>query len=380
MKKIIRIAAVPMSLRYLLKGQLKMLNKSYTVIAVASPGEDLDYVAKHEGVQTKAITIARKIHIFKDLSALWQLYHFFKKEQPAIIHSITPKAGLLSMTAGYFAKVPVRMHTFTGLIFPTKQGLMKQLLLTMDKLLCHFATHVYPESQGVKNDLLQYKITTKPLKILANGNVNGVNLDYFDPKLFSEEENSTLRATLGITATDFVFVFVGRLLADKGINELIKAFNTLANNNNIKLLLVGPLEKKPNGLENSTLELMNKHPQIISTGWQEDIRPYLSLSDFFVFPSYREGMPNVVLQAGAMDLPQIVTNISGSNEIITHHVNGLIIPPKNSKSLQEAMHLVLNDKELLLSLSKNARNTIAAKYNQELVWKTLISEYQQFFE
>ena len=184
--KLFRIATVPMSLNLLLKGQLRFLNDHFEVTAISGAGKDLDIVAEREGVKIHPIEMHRPISFIQDITSLWQLYKYFKKEKPDIIHSITPKAGLLSMMAGKLAGVPIRMHTFTGLIFPYKNGYMKRTLIIMDRILCRCATHVYPEGKGVKEDLQRHNITNKPLKIIANGNVNGVDLDYYHPEAISE--------------------------------------------------------------------------------------------------------------------------------------------------------------------------------------------------
>ena len=226
--KIIRTSTVALSLNYLLKGQLAFLNNYYDVVAVSGDDDDLRQVAIREEVCTIAIDMQRSISPLKDLRSLWQLYWLFKKEKPLIVHSITPKAGLLTMLAGYFSGVPIRMHTFTGLIFPTRKGILQKLLIVMDQVLCYCATNIYPEGQGVKNDLIRYKITNKKLEVLANGNVNGIDTSYFDPVLFSNVEKQLLKTTLGIAHEDFVLVFIGRLVGDKGINELIVAFKKLS--------------------------------------------------------------------------------------------------------------------------------------------------------
>ena len=217
-KKLIRTSTVAISLDYLLKGQLAFLQNSYEVLAVSGQDEHLEVVTQREGVETQSLVMQRNISPLKDLKSLWQLYWLFKKEKPLIVHSITPKAGLLSMMAAYLAGVPIRIHTFTGLVFPSKTGIVKPILIVMDRILCRCATAIYPEGQGVRQDLILYKITNKPLRVLANGNVNGIDLEYFNPGFFSKEQKQSTRNSLGITPNDFVFVFVGRLVGDKGIN------------------------------------------------------------------------------------------------------------------------------------------------------------------
>jgi len=376
--KLIRTSTVAMSLDLLLKGQLAFLSENYNVIAVSGKDSHLETVANRERVPRINVSMSRKISLVKDFISLINLYLLFKKEKPLIVHSITPKAGLLSMVAAYFAGVPIRVHTFTGLVFPTKSGAMKQLLVAMDRILCKCATNVYPEGEGVKRDLIQYRITTKPLKVVANGNINGIDLEYFNPENVSEIELIKLRTSLGIQRTDFVYIFIGRLVADKGINELIAAFSKLTKQkNNIKLLLVGQLEQELNPISKTTLIDIQYNSDIISTGYQDVVREYLALADAFVLPSYREGFPNVLLQAGAMGLPSIVTNINGCNEIIINNYNGIIIPVKNELTIFDAMQLLLEDELLYYSLHSNARKGIENRFDQQVVWKATLEEYKR---
>lgn len=367
----------------MLKGQLAYLNNFYQVTAVSGPGKDLDEVAEREKVKVFPIEMQRKISPVKDLVSLWQLYKYFREEKPDIIHSITPKAGLLSMLAGKLAGVPIRVHTFTGLIFPSRSGIMQQLLIKMDRLLCLSATHIIPEGEGVKNDLIQYHITKKTLKIIANGNVNGIDTCFFDPACVDELEQSKLKNQLGISAHDFVFVFVGRLVSEKGINELVNAFRILKKKlqnptgQKIKLLLVGPQEPELDPLKPEVLSEITTNQDIITVGFQQDVRPFFSVSDALVFPSYREGFPNVVMQAGAMGLPAIVTDINGCNEIIKEGENGVIIPPKDSGALELAMQRLVTDQPFLASLQSNARIMIEQRYKQQVVWEALLDEYQK---
>ncbi|OAB26011.1 glycosyl transferase family 1 [Flavobacterium fryxellicola] len=367
-----------MSLDYLLKGQLSFLNDHYEVVAVSGKDKHLDTVALREAVRTEAVAMQRSISPWKDVVSLWKLYLLFRKEKPQIVHSITPKAGLLSMTAAYFARVPIRIHTFTGLIFPSKKGVLQQILIVMDRLLCRFATHIYPEGEGVKEDLKRYGITTKPLKVIANGNVNGIDISFFDPELYGAAEKVKLKSQLNIKEHDFVFIFVGRLVGDKGINELVTAFQKLhLVVNDIKLLLVGPFEQELDPLNGQTLEIINQSDHIQCVGFQTDVRSYFAIADALVFPSYREGFPNVVLQAGAMGLPSIVTNISGCNEIIIEGKNGTIIPVKEVNALYESMLKMSTDVVFRNQLQVNARPLIASRYQQQLVWEAILAEYKR---
>jgi glycosyltransferase involved in cell wall biosynthesis len=281
------------------------------------------------------------------------------------------------MMAGYLAGVPIRIHTFTGLIFPTRKGLLQKLLIFMDQVLCFCATNIYPEGQGVRNDLIRYKITTKKLQVLANGNVNGIDTHYFDPGLFSTTAKQHLKTTLGIGPEDFVFIFIGRLVGDKGINELIQAFQQLsAETAAVKLLLVGPFEANLDPLRSETVREISANTNIISVGFQADVRPYLAISNCLVFPSYREGFPNVLLQAGAMGLPSIVTNINGCNEIIIEGENGTIIPVKDINAISTSMLKIVKDIDFRTKLEQKARKLILSRYKQEVVWEAILAAYQ----
>lgn len=377
--KLVRISTVPMSLNVLLKGQLKFLNSYFRVIAISGSGKDLDEIRSREKVNVYAIAMEREISPIRDFVSLVRLYLYFKCEKPRIIHSITPKAGLLAMLAGKLARVPIRIHTFTGLIFPSKRGLMQRLLIAMDRLLCWSATHIYPEGEGVKKDLISYQITDKPLRVLANGNVNGIDTLHFAPAQVQEDQKMQLRQELGILPDDFIFVFVGRLVGDKGINELVSAFSK-SDIPKAKLLLVGGEERELDPLKAETITEMERNPNIISVGFQKDVRPYLAISHCLTFPSYREGFPNVVMQAGAMALPSIVSDINGCNEIVIEGENGLIVPAKNQGELKKAMCRIWEDTTLYQRLRENSRRLITSRYEQSVVWDALLEEYHSILK
>ena len=372
MKKLFRISTIPTSLETLLKGQLKMLSEYYEVVAVSSPGEKMKVLEEREGVRTVSIPMERRISLVKDFISLLRLIVLFAKERPDMVHSITPKAGLLSMLAAWITRVPVRMHTFTGLVFPTATGKMQKLLIAMDRLTCFCATHINPEGEGVKRDLVNYNITSRPLHIIANGNVNGIDLEYFDktPEVVEKACSYKKEGT-------FTFCFVGRMVRDKGINELVHSFLRLyQKDERVRLLLVGPFEKELDPVLPEVEEHILHHPGICYMGYQNDVRPFLVASDALVFPSYREGFPNVVIQAGAMGLPAIVTDINGCNEIVLPDLNGGIIPSKDEQALYESMKYFASHPVEVEKMAANARPLIASRYEQRIVWNALLDEYK----
>lgn len=374
--KIIRTSTVPGSLNTFCRGLLRELREKegYEVVAVSSPGEQLDEIAAREGVRTHAVPMERHISPLKDLKSLFGLIRVFRREKPAMVHSMTPKAGLLSMIAAWICRVPIRLHSFTGLVFPTATGLTQKILILTDCITCACATHIVPEGEGVKNDLIKYRITKKPLKVLGHGNVRGIDLDLYNPALPEVQSEAEKLRSHGI----FTFIFVGRLVRDKGINELVRAFSQLnAQYPHTRLLLVGPYEEDLDPLRPETVAAIDNNKAIMAIGSQKDVRPWLATSDAFVFPSYREGFPNVVIEAGAMGLPSIVTDINGSREIIIDGDNGIIIPPRQTETLRQAMEIFLTDKDMVQKLSRNARPLIASRYEQSYVRRCLKEYYRE---
>lgn len=376
--KIIRTSTVPGSLNNFCRGLLKELKTDgYEIVAVSSPGDALDEITQREGVKTCAVEMERRISPLKDLKSLWNLIRVFHKEKPDLVHSITPKAGLLSMMAAWVTRVPVRLHTFTGLVFPTAKGLKQKILITTDRITCACATHIVPEGEGVKNDLQRYHITKKPLKVLGYGNIRGIDLERFDPELPEVKTEAAKIRRDGI----FTFIFIGRLVGDKGINELVEAFSKINSRYpNTRLLLVGQKEQNLDPLKPETLQEIERNPAIEAVGPQTDVRPWLLASDALVFPSYREGFPNVVIEAGAMGLPSIVTDINGSREIIIEGQNGVIIPSKDTDALFEAMELFINDPEKVKKLGYQARPLIARRYDYRFIRECLKKYYNEILK
>ena len=378
MKKIVRITTVPGSMKSLLGGQLGFINQYYDVIGISGKGESMDEVIKNEGIRTEVVEMTRTISPFKDLYAVFQLYKILKKEQPHIVHTHTPKAGIVGMFAAKLAGVKNRFHTVAGMPLLVANGPKRHLLNFVEKLTYKYATKVFPNSYGLKDIILNEGFTTEEkLKVIGNGSSNGINVDHFDKSLFSDDELITLKNELKIKENEFVFVFVGRLVTDKGINELVEAFEIFSENHNAKLILVGWREDELDPLLPKTEIALQNNQNIIEVGYQPDVRPYFAIADALVFPSYREGFPNVVLQAGAMQVPSIVTDINGCNEIITHGENGLIIPVKDVKSIILAMEFMIKNPEIHQVMKLKSRQIIVNNYKHTYIWNELLKEYQK---
>lgn len=371
--KIIRATTVPMSLNAFCKGILRDLLEKYEVVALSSPGEDLDIVGEREGVRTIAIPMERHISLFKDFKALIMMIGVFRKEKPTMVHSMTPKAGMLCMVAGWLTRVPVRVHTFTGLVWPTSTGLKRKILVLTDRLTCACATHIIPEGEGVKGDLISGRITKKPLKVLGYGNVMGVDMNRF-----SRRPEVMIIAEGIRDESMFTFVTVGRIVRDKGINEMIAAFQKLQETDkNVRLILIGDYEDKLDAISDESRKAIHDNKGIDAVGRKggDELLAYYAAADCFVSASYREGFPNTVLEAGAMDLPCIVTDINGSREIIKDGENGMIVPPQDAESLYNAMKIMLTSKVDREKMAKNARKMIADRFEQGFVRKCLYDFY-----
>ncbi len=378
MVKIIRATTVPQSLNNFCKDILRELSERYEVVGLSSPGLELEEVANREGVRVIAVPMERHISLVKDFKALIKMIGVFRREKPTMVHSMTPKAGLLCMVAGWLTRVPVRVHTFTGLVFPTSTGLKRRILMTTDWLTCACATHVIPEGEGVKSDLLNNKITKKTLKVLGYGNVMGVDMTRFSCRPEIKLLEQKLRDSSLIT-----FLFVGRIVKDKGINELCAAFKCLHEKNpNTRLWLIGPYEDALDPVSPETRKIINEKNGVYALGKRtgDELLSYYAAADCFVMPSYREGFPNTVLEAGAMGLPSIVTDINGSREIIRDGENGLIVPPQKSEPLFDAMGRMMRDKTAREYMAGNARKMIADRFEQSFVRKCLYDFYDEILK
>jgi len=368
--KIIRAATTDLSIDFCRDVMIKMREKGYEMVALSSPGDYLTKLNKEDGFKTIEVHIERRISLWNDIKSLFNLIRVFRKEKPDVVHSITPKAGLLCMIAAWLAKVPIRIHTFTGLVWPTATGLSRRILMTTDWLTCACATHIIPEGEGVKSDL-QKHITKKPMKVLGFGNIQGIDLARFDPSKFSKREKDN---------DEFVFLFVGRIVGDKGINEMVWAFTQLHQEYpKTKLRLVGDYEPELDSLDPEADKEIRGNTAIEAKGslFNEDLVRAYAEADCFVMPSYREGFPNSVLEAGAMGLPQVVTDINGSREIVTDGFNGLIVPSKDRESLYNAMRLIYQDNSLREKLASNARDSIARRFERSFVQQCQIDFYEE---
>ena len=378
MQKLIRVTTVPLSLEKLLENQARFFSKHFDITLVSSDKNKLQEIANNQGVDYFPLGLTRKITPLQDLLCLIRFTFFLRKVKPHIVHTHTPKAGIIGMIAAYIARVPVRMHTVAGLPLMESTGFKRSVLNLVERITYFCATHVYPNSKGLQDFIIQHEFCDQQkLKILGAGSSNGIDTSYFDPKQITTNQKHALKIELNIEPTDFIFSFVGRLVGDKGINELIQAFVSVSKKQTAaKLILVGHTEADLDPLLPETLHSIEFNENIIEVGFQKDIRPYLAITDAFTFPSYREGFPNVVLQANAMGIPCIVSNINGSNEIIKEGNNGIIVPLKDAETLHQKMMLLLENPNQLKWSETNIRKAITSTFERKVFWNLLLEEYK----
>lgn len=409
-----RMTTVDLSLDKLIRGQLGYMNQYFDVVGVAADTGLLKGVGEREGIRVIDVPMHREIALGADIKSLVHLVKLFRKERPDILHCNTPKGSLLGLLAGKIVGIPHRVYTVTGLRYQGAAGLLRWVLKTMERISCACATKVIPEGQGVLHTLQVDGITRKPLAVLHHGNINGIDTGMYSNEALAKELGLTkdldrvgdgmatdevneknereefwqrgvsalMREKMGFTAGDFVFVFVGRIVKDKGIDELAQCMRRL----DCKLILVGSFDDD-DPINELDREFLETSPKVKCVGWQEDVRPYLAMSDALVFPSYREGFPNVPIQAGALGKPCIVTDINGCNEIIKDGLNGKIIAAPladgseaMTTALQNTMQWFISHPEEVRRMSKNARGMITSRYEQRDVWRSILEMYRQLLD
>ena len=353
------------------KGQPRLWEDRFDVCAVSSGPEILKQFAEEEGIRYKHIPMKREISLHADILCLFRWIWLLLKERPYIVHGNTPKASLLSMVAAWLTRRPVRIYMCHGLRYQGTQGKLRKLLMMMEKITCRCASHVVSVSKGVADVMVQDGLCPREkMSVVGYGSAGGVDIERYNPNNIE----SNVRNEINISEDAFVFAFVGRIVKDKGINELVTAFDNINKKYpNTHLLLVGPVETIQNPIDESTFRIIEQNENIHSVGMQKDVRPYLKASNAFILPSYREGFGMVLIEAGAMGLPCITTDITGCNEIIVPEENGAIIEPQNTGALREEMEKWVSNPDMVKKMASNARKMVSERYDNRIV-------REQYFE
>lgn len=380
MPKLVRITTMPISLLVLLKGQMRFMKENgWEVTMISSDGKEVSQLMDQEGCPHISVRLTRKITPVRDLISLIKLIRILKKIKPDIVHTHTPKAGLIGMWAAKLAGVPVRLHTIAGLPWVETKGILRRLLKVVEKITAFATTKIYPNSFVQKQFLITQNIAPKKLKVIGQGSSNGINCKYFSLNEDIERQALALRNQDGLSTNDWVWIFVGRIVKDKGIEELLDAFAAFhAKFPSDKLWIIGEEEPNLDPLSKEHQQILHQHSAIHCWGYQQDIRPYLAAAKVLVFPSYREGFPNVPLQAGAMGCALLLSDINGCNEIVENDINGLLVPPKNKIILLQKMYFLREHPQKVTAFAEVIQSKIQKLFDQETIWSLLLQEYYSF--
>jgi len=380
--RLLRITTVPISLKLLLRGQLEFMEANgIEVLSVSADGPEV----KQLKVRHRVVPMARAITPFQDLISLIRLILIIREFRPDIVHTHTPKAGLLGMLSARICRVKVRVHTIAGLPWLQTGGIVRRVLKMAEAGTIYCSTDTLVNSfrlmEILKSELpgiAVRRFEQGRLTVPGRGSSNGIDLNFFQKSPEISREATLLRNDFQIAQDDFVFCFIGRLVRDKGIGELVRAFDRIREMYpNVRLILAGPVESGRDGLQDLVLHRIKAGNGIIAPGLVEDVRPWLAASDIFVFPSYREGFPNVLLQAGCMEVPVIATDINGCNEIISHGISGLLIPPQREDELTQAMETLMLSVSDRKHFALNLKKYVTENLDQHTVWTELLRFYRE---
>lgn len=374
MLKILNVVCVFFSIPSFFGDQLSYFTKKgYNIHLSCSPSDKLLPFAKEHGCSAVEIRIDRKFSIWHDLIALWKLYKYIRKEKFDIVSGHTPKGGLLSMIAAYIAGVHKRIFFRHGLVYETKTGISRFILINAERIASLLATKVVCVSPYLIEKSLQDHLTSKRKMTLLNiGSCNGVDaLEKFNPNNIILAKKNTLKQALQINNNCFVIGYTGRLVKDKGIVELVEAFQILDKQyDKLRLLLVGPLEER-DALPKETIQIIKHHPRIIFTGLiEDDIQYYYSLMDILVLCTHREGFGTSILEASSMEKPVLTTSHSGSRDAIINGQTGCFIE-MSATSLIEKISFYINNPEIKCKQGENGRSFVLKNFEQEIIWKEI---------
>lgn len=376
--RIARISTVPFFVVTQLGHQIEMLDRlGATVTVVTSDGPELVLLDRLKNVHRKLIDIPRSIAPLRDALALFRLFIFFRREHIQIAHSTTPKAGLLTAIAAWIARVPVRLHTFTGQPWVNMRGIKRWLTRGSDILIGKLSTRCYADSASQRQFLIDQKIVKgDSLSVIGAGSLAGVDIQRFTQSRFSSTDCTELRKSIEIPEDVPVLLFVGRITADKGVRELLQAFEMLkANGSNAHLVFVGQFDLDSGVTGAISRKEIERLADTHIVGYSESPEMYLAIADILCLPSYREGFGTVVIEAAAMGLPTVGTEIYGLTDAIEHGKTGLLVPSRDAQALANALDTLLMDKALRVQLGRSALQRAKSLFDADLVNKQVAEEY-----
>lgn len=376
--KLCRIVTVPWTFQTLLWGQMRCIAAhDIDLTLVSSPGPELELVARDVGARAVCIPMERKPAPTADLRSLVRLTRFLRRNRFDIVHSATPKAGFLAAWAGYFARVPTRIHTFTGQPWVELKGLRRSIPRACDALTARMTTHCYADSHSQRAFLIAQGLANpQRIAVVGSGSIGGVDLQRFSLEKWGGARSIQTRRELGIPDDAQVIIFVGRVTKDKGIRELVSAFEELAKiYAQMHLLLVGPLEPERDPLPAETLQLIEKDHRIHRIGFHLEPEKYLAAADVFCLPSYREGFGSVAIEAAAMKLPTVVTQVTGLVDAVIDGVTGLLVPPKEVGPLAAALRRLIESPEMGQAFGQAGYRRVMRDFDAVSVNTAVVDEY-----
>ncbi|MCL1671842.1 glycosyltransferase family 4 protein [Elizabethkingia ursingii] len=372
-KKVLHIITISFVIKHFFGDQFKYLKSktNNTYYLACSPSKELTSWQDDLGYISVPIEITRSISPFKDIIAIYKLIKFIKKEKIDIVVGHTPKGGLVGMLAAIFCSVPIRIYFRHGVAYETSKGIKRIILKNIERISGYFATKVVNVSKGVEKFAIKDKLNALQKNIiLKKGTCNGIDaLKRFDPLNYNENSVNELKNRFNIKNTDFVIGYVGRLVHDKGIDELIEAWQKLRINDNMKLLLVGPFEDK-DPVRSITKERILSDKNIIFTDYVSDSAIYFKLMNVFVLATYREGFPTVSLEASSMNLPVIITRATGCEEAIIENKSGMFIN-NNAEDIELAVLKYFYDGDFCINQGHKGREFVLEYFEQSIIWNTI---------
>ncbi len=382
--KLVRITTVPISLKILLMNQMKFMQqqKNMTVLMVSADGPEIEAVLKNEACPHTIIPFTRTISPLQDLKCLWQLTMFLRREKPDIVHTHTPKAGLIGMMAAWLARVPVKIHTVAGMPLMVESGNKRRLLEFTEKLTYFFADEVWPNAYSLLRFIQQHKFTkAEKLRVISKGSSNGILVANYTPENIDKALIAQLKTTIKYDASKFYLVVIGRIVADKGIVELMEAFKQLQQAHpQLHLLLLGNYEQALDPLPQATLDFIQHNEAITHVPWTNHVAAYLSFSNLLIHASHREGFPNVLLQAGAMHVPMVVSDIDGNNDIVTHQKTGLLFKVTDTADIIAQVNYAIENPIQLNQMAEQLQQEIRLNYSQAVIHEAIYENYQRLLK
>jgi glycosyltransferase involved in cell wall biosynthesis len=375
--KLVHITTIPMSFVFLTGQTGYMKARGFEVYWVSAPRELMQRFSAQEQVPAYAVEMPRRIAPLRDLAAVFRIWRRLRQLRPQIVHAHTPKGGLLGMISAKLGRVPVRIYSIRGLPFMTASGYKRKLLWWSERIACLLAHQVFCVSRSLSAVAVKEGLCpAEKMKVLLQGSGNGVDaIKRFNPSRMGESTRQETRASYGIPADALVVGFVGRLVRDKGVVELAEAWKVLRTDFlSLHLLIVGPFEPQdpvPPVVE----KLLRADPRIHLTGEEWNTPPLYAAMDVAALPTYREGFPNVPLEAAAMGLPVVATRIPGCVDAIQEGVTGTLVPPGDAKALTDAIRRYLNDPELRYQHGQAGRERVLRDFRQEDIWEAVYQEY-----